>query len=230
MFRSNLRGTGPLPPNREFRVGLVSDFPLLRFAIAAILMEQNGFSCCGEAEDLEGANELIADLQLDVLFVDLSLKNGVGLEAIREIKSANERLRILVMSHYDDALYAGQALAAGASGYLPKQASPEEVIAAFKHVAEGKVYLTPEASQRMLCRAVQGKSGKSADPISLLTERELQVFELLGGGNSTQRIANQLGLSIHTVETYRERIRAKIDAKNGFDLSFRAIVWVLLNK
>jgi len=211
------------------RVLVVSDYPLVRLAVVAILQGQTEFECCGQGTSYDEAFELIRTCDPDLVFLDLSLKNGIGLETVRRMKQHREGLKILVTSYHDDALYAGQALAAGAAGYLHKHAAPEQIAAALRSVSSGQVYLSPELSQQMLCRAVNGQKNQQSDPVHLLTNRELQVFEAIGRGDSTQRIARRLGLSVHTIETYRERIRWKIDAKDGSDMTFRAIVWVLLN-
>jgi DNA-binding NarL/FixJ family response regulator len=169
----------------------------------------------------------VRTLEPDIVFLDLSLKNGIGLKAVQKMRNQSKPPRVLVTSSQEDALYAGQALAAGAAGYLHRQATPEEIPVALNCLLEGQVYVSPEIARQMCDRAV---NGTPSDPFGTLTIREREVFESIGRGCSTQRIANKLGLSKHTIETYRERIRWKIGACDGSDLTFRAIVWVLMNE
>ncbi|MFO0912548.1 MAG: response regulator transcription factor [Pirellulales bacterium] len=206
------------------RLAVISDHPLIRLAVLELARQNNFCLCCAEATTAEEAVRCVAESDPDVAFVDLSFSSGMGLHLIEELHSANPRTRLLASSPHDDLLYAGQVIGAGALGYLHRSAGPEEIQDAIQSVANGKTFVGRQFTKPFL------GDGQSGTPFGRLTQREAQVFELIGQGDSTKRIARKLGLRTNTVETYRERIRGKLGAKDGADLVYRAIVWVLLNQ
>jgi DNA-binding NarL/FixJ family response regulator len=208
---------------------LVSDYPLVRMGLAALLAQQPQFAVAVECGTAREAREAVQSQPIDIVVLDLSLRSEIGLDLVRDLRSINEDLRILVTSVHEDTLYAGMTLNAGAMAYVNKNISPDEVVRALREVTAGHIFLSPHIAQKMLGKAAGIASGQAADPLSELSEREFEIFERIGRGWTTRRIANHLQLSVHTIETYRERLRTKLGIKNSVELSFRAIVWVLIN-
>jgi DNA-binding NarL/FixJ family response regulator len=222
----------PFRRERDFhpaKVLLVSDFPLVRMGLASLLANQSPFVVAGQCGTAEEALEAVVRQPINIVVLDLSLRTNLSLQLVRDLKAADSSLSILVTSVHEDTLFAGMALNAGAKAYVNKNIAPEEVLAALHEVVAGQIYLSPHIAQKMLGKVAGASLGKSTEPLAELSERELMIFEMIGKGTTTRRIANQLSISVHTVETYRERLRGKLDLKNSSELSFRAIVWVLLN-
>jgi DNA-binding NarL/FixJ family response regulator len=212
-----------------FKVLLVSDFPLVRMGLASLLAGDPRFAVMGECGTAAEALAAVRERRLAIAVLDLSLRSELGLDLVRELRAADERLRILVTSVHEDMLYAGMALNAGAMAYVNKNIAPTEVLRALDEIVAGRIFLSPHLAQKMLGKAAGISVGGPAGPLDELSERELEIFEMIGKGWTTRRIAHQLSISIHTVETYRERLRSKLGIKNSVELSFRAIVWVLMN-
>lgn len=218
---------------REFprqKVLVVSDFPLVRMGIAALLTREAQFELAGECGSASEALAAVQSLSIDIVVLDLSLRSDIGLDLVRDLKAANDDVRILVTSVHEDTLYAGMTLSAGAMAYVNKNVAPDEVLRALAEVTAGNIFLSPHIAQKMLGKAAGMGPGDAAHPLNELSERELEIFTLIGRGWTTRRIANHLLLSVHTIETYRERLRSKLGIKNSVELSFRAIVWVLMNE
>jgi DNA-binding NarL/FixJ family response regulator len=214
----------------RIRVLIVDDHPAVREALALRIGLQTDLEVCGEAADMAEAMRLIGDTQPDVAVVDISLKTGNGLDLIKRISDRTDAVRVLVWSTHSDALYAERCLRAGALGYVNKEQSTDKIVEAIRRVLEGKVYLSGEMAEKMLHRAVgDGRKEVTRSPLDALADRELEVFRLIGEGMKTIRIAERLHLSVHTVETYRERIRHKLDLEGGTELAHYATKWVLEN-
>ncbi len=223
-----LRRTGE-PGVLPKTVHIVSDSSLARLGAVNLLREQPCFSICKESATPE---EAIADVKIhnpDLVLLSMSLKNGMGLDFIARMKQANSRHRILVTSNYEDSLYAGLALNAGAAGYMGNGAGADEILYGLCELAEGRMFVSPTIAQKMLCEVADANQNVPPNPLHALTQREFEVFELIGRGETTRRIARKLDVSVHTVETYRERMRTKLGIHNSTELAFRAIVWVLLH-
>jgi len=214
---------------RPFKILLVSDFPLMRMGLASLLASEPKFAVVGECGTANEALAVAGKHQADIVVLDLSLRTNLGLDLVRELKALDDKLRILVTSVHEDTLYAGMALSAGAMAYVNKNIAPHEVLNALHELVAGQIFLSPHIAQKMLGRAAGLPTNGKASPLDELSERELEIFELIGKGWTTRRIANQLSISVHTVETYRERLRTKLQVRNSVELSFRAIVWVLMN-
>jgi len=224
----HINSVGRLSVGTEIRVLLVEDHPVVRRGMAGVIREQPDLRVCGEAANMAEAMRLLREHRPHVAVVDLGLGSGHGLELIEMIREQNKRARILVVSAQDERLYAERCLRAGAAGYLGKEASAEELIAAIRRVAAGEVALSSEMSNQLL-HAMVGGAVKDVDPISTLSNRELEVFELIGNAQTTRQIAEHLVLSPKTVETHRENIKTKLGLTNTAELTRRAVEWVLKN-
>jgi DNA-binding NarL/FixJ family response regulator len=212
------------------RVLIVDDHPAVREALALRIGRQPDLEVCGEAADMSEALRLIADTEPDVAVVDITLKTGNGIDLIKRIKDRNDHVRILVWSMHSEVLYAERALCAGALGYVNKDQATDRIVEAVRRVLEGKVYLSEAMTERMLQRAVGGaREEVMRSPLDVLADRELEVFRLIGEGVKTAEIAERLHLSVKTVETYRDRIRQKLDLSDGAKLAHYATQWVLEN-
>lgn len=222
------------PRTQRSQILIVDDHPLIREGMSAMLSRQDNLAVCGEASDADSALAQIAKLNPDLVILDMSLKSGTGLDVIKQLRSnkngnADRTTAILVHSMYEDSLYAERVLQAGAMGYVNKQESPETVLSAIRHVLSGKVYLSPELTQRLLDRSVGHQTQLYAEMSDRLTDRELEIFRLIGEAVPTGAIAERLFLSVHTIETHRQNIKKKLGIKNASELNQRAVQWVLEN-
>lgn len=208
------------------KVLIVDDHPVVREGLSMQIATQPDLKVCGEAEDVPGALALLDSVKPDVAIVDISLKNGSGLDLIRRIKDRNDSVRILVWSMYPDSLFAERSLRAGAHGYLHKGQATNHLLNAIRVVLAGKVYLSGELAEKLLHRMVGGKLPERS-PIERLSDRELQVFEMIGQGLNTETIAAKIRVSPKTVDTYRARIKEKLDVVHVTELVQRATQWVL---
>lgn len=207
------------------KVLIVDDHPLVREGLAVRLGSQANLEVCGEAEDVDTALDLLEAERPELMIVDLSLKQGHGLDLIRKTSSLWPATRMLVISAHDELLFANRVLRAGALGYINKQEAQEKVIEAVATVLRGERYLSEKMTKQLADRGVD--SPRRAGGVESLSNRELELFELFGRGKSTREIADQLHLSIHTIETHRENIRAKLNLRNGSELVRMAVQWVL---
>lgn len=226
MSRSKLKASRPAA-----RILIVDDHPAIREALAMRIAREADLEVCGEAADIGEALRLVAESQPDVAVVDISLKTGNGIDLIKRIKDRDAHVRMLVWSMHSEALYAERALRAGALGYVTKGQTTVRIVEAIRRVLEGKVYLSEAMAERMLHRAVGGgaRGEVTRSPLDILADRELEVFRLIGGGVKTAEIAERLHLSVKTVETYRDRIRQKLDLAGGTKLAHYATQWLLEN-
>jgi DNA-binding NarL/FixJ family response regulator len=212
------------------RVLIVDDHPAVREALATRISRQADLEVCGEAADLSDALRLVADAKPDVAVVDISLKNGCGIDLIKRIRDRNETVRMLVWSTHSESLYAERALKAGALGYVNKDQATNKIVEAIRRVLDGKVYLSESIVEAMLRRTVGGgEEAVTRSPLEALADRELEVFRLIGQGVKTAEIAERLHLSVKTIETYRDRMRAKLDLSDGTALAHYATTWMLEN-
>ena len=215
----------PATAAQKTRVLIVDDHPLLREGVAQLINRQSDMLCCGEAADVSDASTAIELHQPNVVLLDLRLGTGDTLDFIKSAKARFPSVSIIILSQHDEALYAERALRAGASGYVMKQEASEEVLHAIRIVLAGELYVSRKMTPlilRKLLKADPAKDGSLAD----LSKRELQVFQLLGAGLSSRQIAEQLGLSIKTIETYREKIKHKMGIHTAPQLIQHAIMWV----
>ncbi len=216
--------------NSTAKVLIVDDHPAVREALAQRISRQAGLEVCGEAAGLAEAMQVLEATNPDVAVVDISLKDGNGLDLIKRIKDCNDHVLILVWSMYDASAYAERALRAGARGYINKEQATDQIINAIHQVLEGKVYLSESMPVEQLNRAlVDGHASTGLLPSECLSDRELEAFQLFGQGFSTREIAVKMQISAKTVETFRARIKDKLNLGSHNDLIRRAVEWVLQN-
>lgn len=210
------------------RILIVDDHPIVREGLALRIGTQADFEVCGEAATEDEAYQKVKETRPDLMIIDISLKGGNGIEVIKRVKSDFASVKMLVVSGHQESLYAERALRAGAMGYLNKQESNEKLLEAIRTVLAGRSYIGPEISQRLLNQAL-GNGDDSKAPIDRLTNRELDVFRMIGEGLATSVIADRLFLSTHTIDTHRENIKRKLDLKTAGELSRAAVQWTLEN-
>jgi DNA-binding NarL/FixJ family response regulator len=208
-------------------VAIVDDHPLVREGLAARIAAQPDMEVCGEAADIESALELIVTQRPSLAIVDIALRNGNGIDLIKRIVAAGVNTRMLVVSAYDESFFAERALRAGALGYINKQELQGQVVEALRTVLRGERYLSAAMAQRLIAQAIGSKVAHGGT--ETLTDRELQIFQLIGRGKSTREIAQELNVSVHTIDSHREHIRAKLDLHNGTELIQRAVQWHIEN-
>lgn len=195
---------------------------MLRERLALLINQEQDMEVCGEADNIQAAMGVVEAAQPDVAVVDITLKGSSGLELIKDLKSRDLDLPVLVLSMHDESLYAERAIRAGARGYITKDEASEDVMSAIRVVLGGNIYVSSEFASKMLDRLSQ--KGSIKEPaINLLADRELEVFQMIGTGHSTREIAETLHLGIKTVDTYRERIKQKLGLKNAAELSQAAV-------
>jgi len=209
------------------RVLIVDDHPAVREGLAVRIGSQADMEVCGEAGDVGEALKALGSSRPDVAVVDIKLKTGDGLDLVKRIKARDGSVRILVWSVYPDKLYAGRALKAGALGYINKEHTTGRIVEAIRRVREGNVYLSEEMAQSLLSQAVGGSHSLRESPVEKLSDRELEVFRLIGEGLSGGELAKRLHLSRHTVDTHRQRIKEKLDLATAAELTQTATRWVL---
>jgi DNA-binding NarL/FixJ family response regulator len=219
----------PENPGQRTRILIVDDHPAVCESLAAWIGRQSDLEFCGAAAELSEALRLVTENSPELVVVDISLKAGDGIELIKRIRDRAKSVRMLVWSSHSEALYAERCLRAGAMGYVQKDQAMEQLMQAIRRVLQGKMYLSEAMTERMLRRNLGSISQAVRSPVEALADRELEVLRLVGQGTKTAEIARRLHLSVHTVETYRERIKSKLDLKNGAELSHFATQWVLEN-
>jgi len=213
--------------SRKRRILLVDDHPVTREGLARLINHEPGLEVCGEANTATKAVSIIDQLKPDLVVVDVSLGKGAsGLELIKDLLARDQKLRILALSTHDESLYAERALRAGAKGYVMKQEPTAEVMEAMRKVMDGEIYLSKAMNERMLQRMTGSTTALLATEIDQLSDRELEVYRLLGQGRGTRQIAGELHLSVSTVETYRTHIKEKLHISSAPELVRRAVEWV----
>ena len=209
-----------------YRLMIVDDHPIVRRGLRELVEDELDLIVCGEVGDVDDALEQLADARPDLVLVDLSLRNGHGLDLIERIRARNKHVKLLVLSMHDDLLYAERALRCGASGYVNKQEPPDRLMEAIREVLRGQICVSDDVADVLLRRLSAGQTLQE-DPIASLTNRELEVFELIGRGLSVKQIAARLDISSKTVEAHRDRIKAKLNVGNSLEVSRRAMQWTL---
>jgi DNA-binding NarL/FixJ family response regulator len=200
------------------RIMVVDDHPLVREGLIQIINRQNDLVCCGEAESAVEAQETVGVLHPDLVTIDIRLQNGDGLELMKRLSSGQPSPHLLVISQCDEAIYAERALKAGARGYVMKERATTEVLTAIRTILAGGLYVSPKVATLALQKVVEGKTASSSGGVDNLSNRELQVLQLLGAGLSTRKAAARLGLSVKTIETHRENIKHKLGLLDGVEL------------
>jgi DNA-binding NarL/FixJ family response regulator len=208
------------------RIIIVDDHPLFRKGLEQLIHSDGRFAVCGEAGDAAGAMDVIRTLNPDLAIVDLSLPGANGIELIKNIRAEFPKLPILVLSMHDESLYALRALRAGANGYVMKHEAMDNVVQAVHEVFNGRPYLSPAMAAQVITKFAHSPSGGEADPVDRLSDRELEILELIGKGNEVRQIGKRLHLSPKTVETHRAHIKEKLRLKNAREVVRFAVQWL----
>ncbi|HVU38826.1 MAG TPA: response regulator transcription factor [Opitutales bacterium] len=211
---------------RKKRILLVDDHPMLRAGLAALINKQPDLEVCAEAEDAAKALQATLHAVPDLVVTDLTMPGRGGLEFIKDVHAQHSDLPVLVVSMHDETLYAERALRAGARGYLMKEAGGEKLLAAIRHVLSGQVYVSERLSAQLLDSMTSRHPRGSSSPIEKLSDREFQVFQLIGQGRNTREIAQQLHLSPKTVDVHRANIKDKLGLLDATALVRHAVRWV----
>ena len=211
---------------KQSRVIVVDDHPIVRQGLAQMIDREPDLTVCGEAEEARSALHAIATLKPDIVVMDISLNGPSGIEILKTIRQTDPHLKVLVLSMHDETVYAERALRAGANGYIMKQEATEAVLVALRRIIAGEVYVSNRVANRMLKQLVSGGPARRS-PIDDLSDRELEVFRLIGEGHGTRQISDDLHLSVKTVETYQSHIKEKMGLKNARELVQYAIQWVI---
>jgi len=208
------------------KILIVDDHPIVRQGLAELVNHENDLAVCGQAEDAHQAMKAIKELRPDIAVVDISLKETSGMELIKDINAQYPNLSVLALSMHDESLYAERALRAGAKGYVMKAEATEKVITAIRKILNGEIYVSDKMAEKMVRKLVGGRSEISTSPVERLSDRELEVFHLIGKGYGTRQISERLHLSIKTIETYRAHIKEKLNLADAAELLQYAIQWV----
>jgi DNA-binding NarL/FixJ family response regulator len=216
----------PADKSGAYRVFLVDDHPITRAGIAVLINQERTLNVCGEADSAPKAFDLIQKLKPDLAVVDISLKTTSGIELLKNLKAMAVEMPVLVMSMHEESLYAERALRAGAKGYIMKQEASDKILTAIRCVLNGELYLSDKMKEKMLHRLVNNKKDEMVFSIDSLSDREMEVFQLIGNGYSTRQVAQKLNLSVKTIDSYREHLKLKLHLEKGSDLVRHAIQWV----
>lgn len=209
----------------KYKILIVDDHPIFCLGMTELINKEDDLLVCGSIENIRDANKAIKKLQPDMVIVDIALKDGSGLELVEDIKKERKGLPTLVLSMYDESLYAERAFAAGALGYVMKQEAVSSVVNAIRQVRNGSIYASDQIKEKIFKRLTSQVEEREKSPLAVLTNRELEVFRLIGEGLSSKEISEQLHLSIKTIGTYRENIKVKLQIKHYTELVKFAVHW-----
>jgi DNA-binding NarL/FixJ family response regulator len=209
---------------------VVDDHPIVRQGLTLLINRENDLTVCAEAEDARTAIQSITSAKPDILVVDISLNGPDGLDLLKDIRARYPELPVLILSMHDESIYAERALRAGAQGYIMKQEASEKVLVALRRILSNEIYVSERISNRMLQRFIGGTAQGRPSSVADLTDRELEVFRLIGEGHSTRQIAQQLHISVKTVESYQAHIKEKLSLRSARELMQHAIQWSLNEK
>jgi DNA-binding NarL/FixJ family response regulator len=209
---------------------IVDDHPLMRQGLSLLINQQQDMQVCAEAEEAHAAMQMLAQKKPDIMILDISLNGPDGLELLKNIRAFDPDLPVLILSMHDEAIYAERALRARANGYIMKQEATDKVLVALRRILNGDIYLSDRMSNKMLQQFIGGAPSMIQSRISSLSDRELEVFRLIGEGRATREIADELHLSIKTVETYQAHIKEKLALRSGRELIQHAIQWKISEK
>lgn len=213
-------------PTEKTRILIVDDHPLFCEGLRRVIDRHPALTVCGEAPDAASAMKAVAELKPDLAIVDISLEKTNGIDLIKTLKAKHEEIPILVVSMHDESLYAERALRAGAQGYIMKNQPIKTVRDAIFKVLAGDIFLSERMSTSVLARLLLGKKDQAISSVEQLSDRELEVFQMLGEGKSSRQIAEDLNLTIPTIHSFRNRIKEKLQFKNSTELTLHAMQWV----
>ena len=209
---------------RKAKVLIVDDHPVARLGLCELIRQEKDLAVCGSAEGIEDGVRLFRKTRPDLVLVDLSLKDGHGLDLIKRLNAVKHPPKMVVVSMYEGAYYVDRALRAGAHGYVPKSEAPDQIIEAVRTVLAGGRFDSVPRASRPRRRDAKRRAARGAAPAAVLSDREWQVFELIGQGIETREIGERLGLSKKTIDVYRQKIKCKLSLKNAAQLSLSAIL------
>jgi DNA-binding NarL/FixJ family response regulator len=215
---------------RKKMVFVVDDHPIVRQGLTLLINREADLAVCGEAEEMHAALSAIPLARPDILIVDISLNGPDGLELLKNIRITSPRLPVLILSMHDESIYAERALRAGANGYIMKQEATEKVLVALRRILSGEIYVSGRIANSMLEHYVHGTNHSPQSSVSELTDRELEVFRLIGEGHGTRQIADELHLSVKTVESYQAHIKEKLCLRSARELVQHAVQWNVREK
>jgi DNA-binding NarL/FixJ family response regulator len=211
--------------SEKSKILIVDDHPLFREGLQQLITRDPDLTMCGEASNATEATQRIAELKPDLVVVDISLGSGSGIELIKAIRNEHDDLPVLVVSMHDESLYAERSLRAGAMGYVMKQEPGKTVITAIHKLLRGEMYLSERMSSAVISKFMRGETDQPATPIDILSEREMEVFRMLGRGMGTRQIAHDLNVTVATVNSFRNRIKEKLKLKTATEVMLHAIQW-----
>lgn len=212
------------------KIFVIDDHPIVRQGLTLLINRESDLTVCGEAEDAQTALQAVAALRPDILIVDISLNGPDGLDLLKDVRTRYPELPVLILSMHDESIYAERALRAGAQGYIMKQEATEKVLVAVRRILSHEIYISERIANRMLQRYIGSRAVGRPSSISDLTDRELEVFRLIGEGHSTRQIAEELHISVKTVESYQAHIKEKLSLRSARELVQHAIQWSINEK
>lgn len=212
------------------RVFVVDDHPIVRQGLALLINRESDLAVVGEAEDAQNAMQAVMSAKPDILIVDISLNGPDGLDLLKNVRTKYPELPVLILSMHDESIYAERALRAGAQGYIMKQEATEKVLVAIRRILSHEIYISERIANRMLQRYIGSRGTGRPYSVADLTDRELEVFRLIGEGHSTRQIAEELHISVKTVESYQAHIKEKLSLRSARELVQHAIQWSITEK
>jgi|KBSMisStaDraftv2_1062788.scaffolds.fasta_scaffold01148_3 DNA-binding NarL/FixJ family response regulator len=215
---------------RKNRVLVVDDHPIVRQGLTLLINQESDLLVCGEAEEATGAMHVLASLKPDILILDISLNGPDGIDLLKNVRNSHPELPVLILSMHDESIYAERALRAGANGYIMKQEATEKVLVALRRILAGEIYVSDRIANKMLKHYITGSGPVRNSSIADLSDRELEVFRLIGEGHGTRQIAEELHLSVKTVESYQAHIKEKLSLRSARELMQHAIQWNMNEK
>ncbi len=212
---------------QKHKIFIVDDHPMIRQGLTQLINQETDLTVCGEASDIRSSMDAVPACSPDVVIVDLSLGQESGIRLIEDLLLQCPSIKILVLSMHDESFYAERCFKAGAKGYIMKQEPPEKVLLAVKKVLKGELYLSDKLSSKLLHKFVSKNADVHSSPVEWLSNRELEVFQLIGQGLKTRKIAEQLNLSIKTIETHMDHIKKKLNLSDSRTLIMQAVQWAM---
>ncbi|MBU0960447.1 MAG: response regulator transcription factor [Proteobacteria bacterium] len=207
------------------KILIVDDHPIFRMGMKELINQAEDFTVCAVAADIFEARKALAAEAPDMAIIDISLAEDNGLELVKEISGSDKNIPVLVLSMHDESVWAERAIRAGARGYVMKREASESVISALRNIRAGRIHASSNMVALLLDKLQVNPNCKGVSTVDILTDRELEVFRLIGAGLSTREIANQMTLGVKTIGTYRDRIKQKLGLKNATELTRRAVLW-----
>jgi len=215
---------------RKNKVFLVDDHPIVRQGLTLLINQERDLTVCGEAEEMHSALQSIDSTKPDIVVLDISLNGPDGLDLLKHLRSRHPKLPVLMLYMHDESIYAERTLRAGANGYIMKQEATEKVLIALRRILSNEIYVSDRIANNMLRHYVRGDQGAQSSPVTELSDRELEIFRLIGQGHTTRQIANELHLSVKTVESYQAHIKEKLSLHSARELVQHAIRWTANDK